>query len=163
MKNRFLVSATISSSVAMAATVVSTLCHSPASAQSTPSAPAAAPAADDDLFQSFGGRAGLTALTDDFVERLTVDKRTAPFFESVDKAHLKSQLTDQLCELSGGPCHLVGPSMKKVHASLDIGKRDFNALVEVLQDAMDAKGIPFSVQNRMLAKLAPLNREIISR
>ena len=157
MKNRIFCSAIIASLAALAG---ASLCQSPAYAQS---APAAAPAADDDLFQRFGGQPGLAALMDDFVERLVADKRTAPFFDNVDKAHLKSQLTDQLCELSGGPCHLVGPSMKKVHASLDIGKRDFNALVEVLQDAMDAKGIPFSVQNRMLARLAPLHRDIVSR
>jgi hemoglobin len=34
--------------------------------------------------------------------------------------------------------------------------------VEVLQDTMDAQGIPFVAQNRLLAKLAPMHRQIIN-
>jgi hemoglobin len=53
--------------------------------------------------------------------------------------------------------------MGPVHASMNIGKGDFNALVAVLQQSMDAKGIPFAAQNGMLARLAPMPREIITR
>jgi len=49
-----------------------------------------------------------------------------------------------------------------VHADLTIDQADFNALVEVLQDAMDAQGIPFAQQNRLLALLAPMHREIVT-
>ncbi len=38
-------------------------------------------AADDDLYNAFGGKAGLAELMDDFVDRLVVDSRTKPFFE----------------------------------------------------------------------------------
>jgi hemoglobin len=53
--------------------------------------------------------------------------------------------------------------MDKVHRDLDIGKEHFNALVEVLQHSMDAKGIAFRAQNAMLARLAPMHRDIITR
>jgi hemoglobin len=53
--------------------------------------------------------------------------------------------------------------MKSVHADFEIRKGDFNALVEVLQQAMDAQGIAFTAQNRMLARLAPMHRDIINR
>ena len=59
-------------------------------------------AADDDLYNAFGGKAGLAALMDDFVDRLVIDSRTKPFFEHADLSNLKSQLTDQLCALSAG-------------------------------------------------------------
>ena len=52
--------------------------------------------------------------------------------------------------------------MKEAHADQHIGKADFNALVEVLQQSMDAQGIAFTTQNRMLARLAPMHREIIN-
>ncbi len=52
--------------------------------------------------------------------------------------------------------------MKKAHSGMDITKSDFNALVEVLQLSMDDQNIPFSVQNRMLARLAPMHREIVN-
>ena len=44
----------------------------------------------------------------------------------------------------------------------DITKGNFNALVEVLQQAMDAQGIAFGAQNRLLARLAPMHRDVIT-
>ena len=43
-----------------------------------------------------------------------------------------------------------------------ITRANFNALVEVLQEAMDAQGVPFGVQNRLLSQLAPMHRDIIN-
>jgi hemoglobin len=114
------------------------------------------------LYQRFGGQPGLVALMDDFMARLLADPRTAPFFEKVNQAHVKQQLVDQFCELLGGPCRYQGVEMKAAHQDLEIGKRDFNALVEALQAAMDARGIPFPAQNQLLARLAPMHRDIIT-
>ena len=119
--------------------------------------------ADDSLYQAFGGQRGLTHLMDDFMTRLLADARMGPFFKDSDQKHVKEELVIQLCEVSGGPCRRDGPGMKKAHDGLDITKSDFNALVEVLQQAMDAQGIPFGAQNRMLAQLAPMHREIINK
>ena len=118
--------------------------------------------ADDSLYQQFGGQPGLVKLMDDFMQRLLADARMNPFFKDVDQAHVKAQLVDQFCEVSGGPCKLNGPDMKRVHSGVDITRADFNALVEVLQQAMDAQGIAFSAQNRLLAKLAPMHRDIVN-
>lgn len=125
-------------------------------------APGGAHAADDALYQELGGQAGLTRLVEDFDTRLLADARTKPFFQETDHAHFRKQLLDQFCEVSGGPCRLVGPDMKKAHAGFDINKGHFNALVEVLQQSMAAQGIPFPVQNRLLARLAPMHRDIIN-
>jgi hemoglobin len=124
--------------------------------------PAAAQATDDTLYQQLGGQSGLVTLMDDFMIRLLADKRMGPFFKDVDHKHVKAQLVAQFCEVSGGPCKLKGPDMKKAHSGMDVTKGDFNALVEVLQQSMDAQGIGFGTQNRLLAKLAPMHREIIN-
>ena len=94
--------------------------------------------------------------------RLLADPRMNPFFKDVDAAQFKQQLTAQLCEVSGGPCKLKDANMKKVHAGVDITRTDFNAMVEVLQQSMDARGIPFATQSRLLARLAPMHREIVN-
>lgn len=121
-----------------------------------------APAADDTLYKAFGEKAGITKLMDDFVDRAFVDPRIAKFFKDTKKANLKEQLTDQICVVTGGPCKYEGDTMKASHATLGIAKKDFNALVEVLQDAMSAQGVPFTAQNRLLALLAPMHRDIIT-
>ena len=117
---------------------------------------------DDQLYKAFGEKAGLVALMDDFMVRLLADPRTGPHFKPSNQQHVKEQLVDQLCALGGGPCVYKGADMKSAHANLDIKKSDFNALVEVLQQSMDGKGIPFRTQNQMLALLAPMHRDTIT-
>ena len=117
---------------------------------------------DDQLYKAFGEKAGLVSLMDDFMIRLLADPRTGPHFKPSNQQRVKDQLVDQLCALGGGPCVYKGVDMKNAHANLDIKKSDFNALVEVLQQSMDAKGIAFSTQNQMLALLAPMHRDIIT-
>jgi hemoglobin len=116
----------------------------------------------DTLYGQLGGQTGLVTLVDDFMVRLLNDARMKPFFKDVDQKHLKAQLVAQFCQVSGGPCKLDGPDMKRAHAEMDITKSNFNALVEVLQQSMDARGIAFGTQNRLLAQLAPMHRDIIN-
>ena len=117
---------------------------------------------DDQLYKAFGEKAGLVSLMDDFMVRLLDDARTGPQFKPANQQRVKEQLVEQLCALSGGPCVYKGADMKSSHANLDITKADFHALVEVLQSAMDAKGIPFRKQGEMLTLLAPMHRDIIT-
>jgi hemoglobin len=123
----------------------------------------AQPQLDDTLYRQLGGQSGLVKLADDFMQRLLADPRMNPFFRDTDQKEFKAQLAAQFCEVSGGPCQRKGKDMKTVHDGQDITKSNFNALVEVLQQSMDAQGIPFTAQNRLLAKLAPMHREIINK
>ncbi len=53
--------------------------------------------------------------------------------------------------------------MKTSHKDMGLQDADFNALVENLQKAMDQEGVPFRAQNRLLAKLAPMQRSVVTR
>nr|WP_297356978.1 group 1 truncated hemoglobin [uncultured Caldimonas sp.] len=117
---------------------------------------------DDTLYRALGEKPGLTRLMDDFVPRLFTDPRMQPFFEGVKQEQLKQQLIDQLCQVSGGPCVYKGADMRSAHGNMEITKADFNALVEVLQEAMAAQRIDFRIQNRLLARLAPMHRDIVN-
>ena len=142
----------------------------PALAQSTPTLPtskATAPApakavAPPGLYQALGEKAGISRLMDDFVARVFKDPRIGDQFKETKPQALQESLTDQICQLSGGPCVYEGADMQAVHADMEINKGHFNALVEVLQAAMDAQSIPFAQQNRLLALLAPMHRDIIT-
>lgn len=117
---------------------------------------------DDSLYKAFGEKPGLEKLMDDFVNRMLADARLKPFFKDVKPAHLKEELVTQICEVAGGPCKREGADMKRVHEEFPITRADFDRLVEVLQDAMDAQGIAFTAQNRLLARLAPMHRDIVN-
>jgi hemoglobin len=112
------------------------------------------------VFKQFGELPGLTALMEDFMTQLLADPRTRPFFEQADQTLIKKHLTEQFCVILGGPCTYTGRDMKTVHAGLGITRGDFNALVEDLQIAMNKHHVPYHAQNKLLAKLAPLHRDI---
>lgn len=120
------------------------------------------PAGTDSLYQALGQKAGIAALVDDFVGRLLEDARIKHHFKDTNVKTLKASLSDQFCELSGGPCKYEGADMKSAHADMGIRKHEFHALVEDLQAAMDARSIPYTQQNRLLALLAPMHRDIIT-
>ncbi len=121
-----------------------------------------AAATADRLFEALGGKPGIASLVDDLVPRLAADPRIGPSFKDTNLRELSKQLGDQFCVVAGGPCRYEGGSMKEAHAALRIDKADFNRLVELLQDAMDARAIPFADQNRLLARLAPMHRDVIT-
>ena len=127
---------------------------SPASAY--PMAPAAG------LYQAVGEQAGIRALMDDFVVRLKADPRIGDQFKDTQLDNLAKQLTDQVCQLAGGPCVYQGPDMKEAHANMDVTRSHFNALVEVLQVSMNARGMAFTRQNQLLALLAPMHRDVVN-
>ncbi len=129
-----------------------------ASAAHAQTAPSTTP-----LYQSLGEKPGIAAFVDDFVEHMKAHGRIGKMFDDIKPAYLKEQLTDQICAISGGPCQYEGEEMKKSHEKLGIDKAQFNLVVEILQNAMTAKGIAFSAQNQLLAKLAPMHRDIITK
>jgi hemoglobin len=53
--------------------------------------------------------------------------------------------------------------MESVQADHGVTTAEFNALVEILQAAMAREGVAFSSQNRLLAKLAPMKRDTVTR
>lgn len=127
----------------------------PTAANPAPADPSLLP-----VYREFGEIAGLTALMDDFMVILLADERTRPFFKDADQPKVKKLLAEQFCVILGGPCTYTGRDMKSTHKGLDIGRGHFNALVEDLQMAMDKRGISFRAQNKLLAKLAPMHREV---
>ena len=118
---------------------------------------------DAGIFKEFGEKAGLAAIMDDFMVNLLKDPRTRSSFENSDQKHIKEQLVDQFCFILNGPCEYKGAKMKPIHANVGVNRESFNALVEQLQFAMDKNNVPFRAQNKLLAVLAPMHRDIITK
>ncbi|HYD78253.1 MAG TPA: group 1 truncated hemoglobin [Paucimonas sp.] len=118
---------------------------------------------DDTLYRELGGQEGIRKIIDDFKLIIMDDARINASFKDVDIAHLKKRLAEQFCALAGGPCKYGGKDMTLIHADLGITVAQFNALTEDLQQALDRNGIPYRVQNRLIAKLAPMQREIVTK
>ncbi|EJN06913.1 group 1 truncated hemoglobin [Herbaspirillum sp. YR522] len=140
-----------------------------APAQSAPplppaaSAPAATRAADPSLFGDLGGLPVIRQVVNDFVAIMLADERIGFTFKDTNLPRLHEKLVEQFCLLSGGGCIYTGDPMKEVHQGLKLTNAHFNALVEDLQLAMDRSGIASRTQNRLLALLAPMQRDTVTR
>lgn len=118
---------------------------------------------DDGLYRALGAEPGIVRIVEGMLLGSARDPRIARHFLDIDIERLREKLIEQLCFESGGPCVYTGDSMEESHKGLRLTPSDFNALVEHLQDAMEAEGVPTPTQNRLLARLAPMRGQVIDR
>lgn len=125
----------------------------------------AAPAAlaGDTLYDDLGGQPVIDRVTDRLVDALVSDPRTAATFAHSDVDRVRAKLKLQLCEVADGPCAYDGLSMADSHMGHDLTEAHFNAMVEMARDAMDAEGVGFGAQNRLLARLAPMHGDVVTK
>ncbi len=79
------------------------------------------------------------------------------------KGSLQSPKRAGAGQLADGPCTYRGRPMLAAHAGLETTQAKFNAVAEGMQAAMAQAGVPYWTQNRMMARLAPLQRDIVNR
>jgi hemoglobin len=147
--------------IALAAAVMAALIAAPHAIAQTPSEIYAK--TDPSVFGDFGGLEGLRALMEEFERELIRNPTTRPFFANRDNTRTKQQLVQQFCDIMQGGCVYLGATMRDSHREMGVNQAHFYALVEALQVAMSRQGIPFRSQNKLLAVLAPMNRDIITR
>ncbi|MBU1283762.1 MAG: group 1 truncated hemoglobin [Gammaproteobacteria bacterium] len=121
------------------------------------------PPKDGSLYRDLGEQAGITRIVEGMLLNIAADARIGRHFENIDIVRLRDKLVEQICFEAGGPCTYTGDSMEESHKGQNLTPSDFNALVENLQDAMSAQGVPMPAQNRLLARLAPMRAQVIDR
>ena len=123
----------------------------------------ATPFAGKAMVRAFGGKDGIRRITDRTIDLSVADPRIKQIFAEHDLVRLRRTLFEQVCFILGGGCSYSGRDMKATHKGLGTTRADLNALVENLQRAMREGHVPFAAQNRLLAKLAPMDRTVTER
>lgn len=118
------------------------------------------------LYDRLGGRHPIALVVDDFVANVVADGRVNARFKSLKPAEVskfKSNLSDQICQATGGPCSYVGKSMKESHTGMKITDAEWNATVEALVKALDKHKVPAKEKSELLAILGPLKGDIVGQ
>ena len=113
------------------------------------------------LYERLGGQAGVAAISDTLIDRVSTDPRLARSFKDADLGRIKRLLAEQLCDLSGGPCHYTGDSMKEVHAGHHISEAEFYGMVDTLRTILRERQVGIAATNQLLRMLAPMKREVV--
>ncbi|MGZ8967517.1 MAG: group I truncated hemoglobin [Gallionella sp.] len=123
----------------------------------------AQPILAETLYDEFGGKSGMTKVVDEFIGVVAADVRINSFFKNTNIERLKEQLNNQMCAATGGGCEYTGRDMVSTHAGMGVNTAHFNALAEDLQEAMTRQGVSSRAQNKLIAKLAPMQRDIVTK
>ena len=113
------------------------------------------------LFEQLGGEAKLKASVEEFTNLILADDRINFTFADADLNKFKKLLFEQLCALTQGPCTYTGRDMHEAHIKLNLDNAQFNALAEDLYIAFDHVHVPYRVQNKVMALLAPMEKDIV--
>ena len=132
-----------------------------ACASGAPDAPAA-----PTLYQRLGGREAIKGVVDDFVANMAADPRVNSRFKGLQPAaifKLQTNIADQICDATGGPCAYLGKDMKVVHTGMRITEAEWNATVEDLVKSLNKFKVGAKEQQELLAILGPMKKDIVGQ
>ncbi len=118
------------------------------------------------LYRRLGGRDAIANVVGDFVANVVKDDRINQRFKGFQPAQvekLKTNLADQICEATGGPCAYLGRDMKAVHTGMRITDAEWNATVEALVKALDKYKVGAKEKGELLALLGPMKKDIVGQ
>jgi hemoglobin len=118
------------------------------------------------LYKRLGGREGIALVVADFVTNMAGDSRVNARFKDMkgpEIEKLKSNISDQICDATGGPCSYVGRDMKTTHKGMKITEAEWNATVENLVKAMDKHKVGAKEKSDLLGALAPMKADIVGQ
>jgi hemoglobin len=118
------------------------------------------------VYKQLGGREGIAIIVDDFAANVLADDRINARFKALQPAQVfkfKSNLSDQICDATGGPCAYIGRDMKTVHQGMKITEVEWNATVGALVKALDKNNVPAAAKSALLAALAPMKPDIVGQ
>jgi hemoglobin len=123
-------------------------------------------AAAPSVYKQLGGREGIAIIVDDFTANVLADNRINARFKALKPEQVfkfKSNLADQICDATGGPCSYVGRDMKTTHKGMKITDAEWNATVEALTKALDKNNVPAGAKTALIGTLAPMKPDIVGQ
>lgn len=115
----------------------------------------------EDLYERLGANSGVAAISDALIDRVASDPVLGRSFADTNLPRIKKLLAEQICDLSGGPCHYSGDPMREVHAGHHITEAEFYRMVDTLRAILKERHVSISATNELLRLLAPMKRDVV--
>ena len=113
------------------------------------------------LYDRLGGLDAITAATESWVARVGGDDRANGKFVRTDIDRLKKEITDQLCEATGGPCTYTGRTMQETHDGMAVTAGEFDVVMQHLGAALDELHVPKAEQGELVGLLQPMRDDTV--
>jgi hemoglobin len=119
------------------------------------------------LYDRLGGLKGITVVVDDFINRLVVNavlnknQAIKAGRKSSPAPYLKFQVSQLICELSGGPCKYTGKTMKESHAHLNISEKEWDVMTKEFQNSLNKFKVPKAEQKELFDMVGKTKADIV--
>jgi hemoglobin len=119
------------------------------------------------LYERLGGLKGITAVVDDFIDRLVANKalNRNPEIDAGRKRSpapfLKYQVTAMVCEVTGGPCKYTGKGMKEAHAHMNITEKEWDLMVGDFKRSLAKFRVPAKEQRELFDIVGTTKADIV--
>lgn len=131
--------------------------------------PALATDAPKPLYERIGGLQGITVVVDDFIDRLVVNAalNKNPAIDAGRKrspaVYLKFQVSQLVCEATGGPCKYTGKGMKESHVHLNISEQEWEIMAGEFKKSLDKFKVPAVEQKELFDTVGTTKTDIVTR
>jgi hemoglobin len=119
-------------------------------------------AAGVSIYDTIGGEPALTAVVDDFYQRVLADPELAGFFAGTSMTRLKARQVEFFAAALGGPQEYSGATMRQAHQGRGIRQPHFDLVAGHLVASLGAAGVPQETIGQIVAAIAPLAEQIVS-
>ncbi|MBI1937232.1 MAG: group 1 truncated hemoglobin [Ignavibacteriales bacterium] len=121
------------------------------------------------LYQRLGGVRPISLVVDDFIDRLVSnDALNANPMIKAGREHspapyLKVQVTNLVCQVTGGPCVYTGLGMKESHMHLNITEMEWQVMRDEFKKSLDKFGVPEKEQKELFDIVESTKKDIVQK
>lgn len=120
------------------------------------------------LYDRLGGVYPISVVVDTFIDLLfandvlNANPAIKEARDRVPAAGLKYHVTALVCQQTGGPCKYTGRGMKESHAHLNIGEKEWQAMLGDFRRVLNNYGVPAKEQEELMSIVASTKKEIVA-
>ena len=111
-------------------------------------------------FDEIGGEARLTAIIDEFVERVFADTMIGFLFARANKARVKRMEYEHAAAFLGAPVTYSGRPLREAHGKHPILGGHFGRRRQILKTTLEKHGVPPHIRDAWLAHQDALREEV---
>jgi hemoglobin len=118
------------------------------------------------LYDRLGGYDAISAVVEDFANKLFVDPQVKQFFRGMStdtKESFKQKNKNLLTSVTGGPAKVISRPAKTAHWGLNITQGDFNVVAGHLAATLKKFNVPEQETKELFAIVATLQPGIVER
>jgi hemoglobin len=115
------------------------------------------------LLQELGGPEAVELVVAAFYEKVMADPLLKGYFRGVQMSKLYKNQADFFCAALGQPDAYRGRDMRTVHAGMNIGDAEFDAVAVHLSNALSECGVGKAHVDQVIGLIAPLRADVVTR